>query len=308
MAAGARGRRLAPQAGQDESSGACVHPLQRIHGWLFPPACRQCGRLLPPPRPVRAGPSPTGTDSPAACTVPAVTSATSATLAAPSPVNSATLAAPSAGYPFLCPRCHDALPWLPDAAALAAGAAPPGLGRVGAACDYRDPVSGWIQLLKYERREGLVRLLGALLHESRAGAAAWQAADWVVPVPLHPWRLWQRGFNQSLLVAHAWLRAADAADAGHPTGAPRPRLAADVLVRHRYTRPQVRVPGAERQANVAGAFSLHPRLTLRPEALQGRRVLLVDDVTTSGATLSACAGALLAGGAARVEALVVARA
>jgi ComF family protein len=291
MVAGPRARAIWRQTappprpvGRDSSSGGRVHPLQRIQGWLFPPACRQCGRLLPPPGHGRAGP-------------PAPASA--AALAVPD-------APPPAGYPFLCAACHGALPWLPDAAALAARAAPPGLVRVAAACHYREPVSRWIQHLKYERREGLVRLLAALLHESPAGAAALQGVDWVVPVPLHPWRLWQRGFNQSLLVAHAWLRAAGAASGAG--GASLPRLAADVLVRHRYTRPQVRVPGAERQANVAGAFSLHPRLAGHPEALQGRRVLLLDDVTTTGATLSACAGVLLAGGAERVEALVLARA
>jgi ComF family protein len=242
-----------------------MHALLRTQLALFPPACRRCGRLLAPPG--RRTPS-----------------------AAPS-------GAPSA-YPYLCAACHAELPWQEGADA----APPPGVARVWAACRYDDPVSGWIQLLKYGRNDGLSRLLAALLEEALAAHGDLPEAHLLVPVPLHPLRLWQRGFNQSLLLARDWLRRS----AALPVAAP--RLATRVLVRSRHTRPQVSVSGAERRSNVAGAFALHPRLAREPAPLRGQRVLLCDDVTTTGSTLAACAEPLLAAGAERVEALVLARA
>jgi len=207
------------------------------------------------------------------------------------------------GYPYLCGACRDALPWCEDGSPAAP---PPSVERLWACCRYAEPVRGWVQRLKYGRNDGLVRLLARLLHEAPFGAAPLRDAPWVVPVPLHPWRLWQRGFNQSLLLAHAWLRAAAAP--GTADSQPPARLESRLLVRHRYTRPQVRVTGAQRRENVAGAFSLHRRLGPGPAPLEGRAVLLLDDVTTTGATLSACAQALRAAGAARVEAVVIAAA
>jgi ComF family protein len=116
-------------------------------------------------------------------------------------------------------------------------------------------------------------------------------ADVLVPVPLHPRRQRARGYNQSLLLAREVSQRLDLP------------LAAGAVVRRRDTPPQARAAEADaRRRNVAGAFDG------RPGAVAGRRVLLVDDVTTTGATLDACARALLAQGvASSVCALTFAR-
>jgi ComF family protein len=120
----------------------------------------------------------------------------------------------------------------------------------------------------------------------------------IVPVPLHPKRLRWRGFNQSLLLAHA-LR-----DTWRQSGLPVPPILATGLARIRETQPQMELTGVERRVNVAGAFTVPGHAQHR---IRGARVLLVDDVATTGATLRECAAALLAAGAERVDAMAVAR-
>lgn len=114
--------------------------------------------------------------------------------------------------------------------------------------------------------------------------------DVVIPVPLHPARLAARGYNQAAL-----LGAAVAGELAVP-------LVARALSRTRATPPQARLDRAARLGNVAGAFRVR-----MPARVRGRRVLLIDDVSTTGATLAACAAALREAGAAEVTALVVAR-
>jgi predicted amidophosphoribosyltransferase len=111
----------------------------------------------------------------------------------------------------------------------------------------------------------------------------------VLPMPLDAARLAERGFNQALELAR---RIAPA------------RADARLLLRLRATTPQVRLAQAERHANVRGAFGVEP---LRFAELRGKKVLLVDDVMTSGASLHAAAGALRAAGAEQVSAAVFAR-
>ena len=115
--------------------------------------------------------------------------------------------------------------------------------------------------------------------------------DRVMPVPLHRTRLRTRGFNQALLLAAAVGRRFSL------------ELDYDNLVRIRATRPQVELNGPERTQNVRGAFELR-----RPDAVAGMRLLLVDDVFTTGATLNECSRVLKEAGAASVIAFTLARA
>jgi len=117
------------------------------------------------------------------------------------------------------------------------------------------------------------------------------AVDVIVPVPLHPRRERERGFNQS------WLLARRLAEAWGLTAR------GDVLTRRVATAPQTDLGATARRLNVRDAFTLR-----RPELVAGRHVLLVDDVLTTGATVSECAIALRSGGAATVGVVTVARA
>lgn len=117
-------------------------------------------------------------------------------------------------------------------------------------------------------------------------------ADVLVPVPLHWTRLWHRRYNQAALLAIEIARMV-----GKP-------YLADTLQRHKRTESQGRKSRSERERNVRGAFTLHPRRRARVE---GKSVLLVDDVMTTGATIDACSRLLLKGGARQVDVLTLAR-
>lgn len=126
----------------------------------------------------------------------------------------------------------------------------------------------------------------------RSGAQLIDACDVIVPVPLHPLRLWQRRFNQSAVLATALAR-----HSGKPHSP-------DALLRRRATKPQKGLKRAERLKNVKGAFAANPK---RRADIAGKNILLIDDVFTSGATLDECAKALKAAGAAAVYILTLAR-
>ncbi len=168
---------------------------------------------------------------------------------------------------------------------------------------YEDPLRHALHGLKFSRRAGLAGPLADLLAEAVAEALGgtgggglsdipFREVDVVCPVPLHPLRERHRGFNQSEALAR---RVAETL--GTPC---EPRL----LVRIRETRPQFGLHPAEREENVARAFGRLPV----DEGLSGKRVLVVDDIVTTGATVAACARALRAAGAERVWALGLARA
>ena len=145
--------------------------------------------------------------------------------------------------------------------------------------------------LKYGRRVGHARLMGGLMARPLARLTAGEAAL-LVPVPLHRWRLWSRGFNQAALIADALSRI---------TGTARDH---DLLHRTRATATLRGKGRRERERIVAGAFALAADAKQR---VAGRHVVLIDDVHASGATLRAAARALRRSGASRVSALTWAR-
>lgn len=186
-----------------------------------------------------------------------------------------------------CSRCARELaaPLPPDFVCSRCRREPPAFVRLVAAWRYQAPLDAVVGAMKYRRLPYLGRHLAVDLLP-RLGIAG--PFDVVVAVPLHPFRLWSRGFNQAERIAEALAEALEL-----------PWVAA--LVRHRATPTQTRLPRTLRRANVAGAFRPRWRAERR---LAGRHVLLVDDVATTGATLDAAATALLAGGAERVTAAV----
>ncbi|MBN8891152.1 MAG: phosphoribosyltransferase [Rhodospirillales bacterium 70-18] len=167
---------------------------------------------------------------------------------------------------------------------------PPPWGRARAALAYDEQSRLMVLPFKYADRTDLAAALAPLM--ARAGAALLREADLLVPVPLHRRRLAARRYNQAALLARAL---------GRLSGVP---ALPDGLVRSRATQSLAGLSAGERARAVAAAFAVRPR---RAAAIAGRRVLLVDDVLTSGATCAACTRALLEGGAAGVDVLVAAR-
>ena len=149
--------------------------------------------------------------------------------------------------------------------------------------NYDGPLRSILQAFKYDRRRSLAAPLGRLMR--LRGAAVLADADCVVPVPLHWRRRWRRGFNQAL-------------DLARQLGVP-VRCA---LRRRGNTRTQTDLPADARLRNVRDAF-----VATRRAGVSGLRLVLVDDVSTTGATLEACARVLMAAGAAEVRTLTAAR-
>jgi ComF family protein len=163
---------------------------------------------------------------------------------------------------------------------------PPPFRRARAAVLYKEPVTHAITRFKFSRQMAYLPVMHSWLQHPLCLDLV-EAADLLIPVPLHPRRLKSRGFNQSLLLAGAFP--------GVPVGR-------EALVRVRSTPPQVGLKPLERQTNVKGAFAVPD-----PGLVKGKNVLLVDDLFTTGSTVKECAKALLKAGANQVEVLTVAR-
>ena len=166
---------------------------------------------------------------------------------------------------------------------------PPLYSKINAATLYEDNSAAVVLKLKYGKKTGVAKQMARLMQRHLPP----DAADWtLVPVPLHRWRLWQRGFNQAALLAQHLARESDAA------------LVPDALVRTKRTRSLGHMDGEARHRELANAIRPHPR---RARHIQGQRIILIDDVVTSGATSSACVQTLLDMGAKEVRILCWAR-
>jgi ComF family protein len=194
--------------------------------------------------------------------------------------------------PPFCPRLG--IPFVydpgPELLSMEAIANPPAYQRARAAVRYDDVARTLVHALKYQDRTDLAPAMGRWM--ARAGLELLGEADVLVPVPLHWRRGWSRRYNQSGALARVIERQSGV------------KLVSEALQRVRPTEQQIGLSRTERASNVQGAFKV---ATDRKADIAGRRVILIDDVLTSGATADACARALLRAKAAQVDVLVFAR-
>jgi ComF family protein len=191
----------------------------------------------------------------------------------------------------LCACCGVPLPYHAAGAGGLCGpcaTVTPAFTQARAALRYDEIAQKLILPFKYADRTDLSAGLARLMQ--RPGAALLAAADMLIPVPLHKSRLRERRYNQAALLAQALARMAA-----------KPCLP-DALIRCKATAPLARMDVSQRQAELTDAITLRPGFSPA-----GRRVLLIDDVMTSGTTANACAAALRAAGAKRVDVLTAAR-
>ncbi|MBF0308360.1 MAG: ComF family protein [Magnetococcales bacterium] len=201
------------------------------------------------------------------------------------------------GETLLCHACRTSLPKLPEGVCRRCGMLFPGElpegcaicrreSRVGEGffCPFvfQEPVDQLVTGLKFGDRTEWAALMGELWWQECGEALSRQAPDMVVPIPLHPWRLIRRRYNQSALLAREVARR---------LGVP---LHSKALLRLRWTLPQTRLSRAERVKNLMGAF------WARPAVVKGRTVVVLDDVMTTGATLQNAVATLYRAGASRV--------
>lgn len=189
------------------------------------------------------------------------------------------------------PRCHTcALPLLANLRQCGACVVkPPPIDQVLAAVSYDFPWSSLMTQFKFGEQTGWSRSLAMLMRSAPWVEPALESADWLLPMPLSRLRLLDRGFNQALLLARAL----------EPD-----KVRASILLRVKETQPQSSLPRKERLLAVQGAYAVEPECLRQ---VQGKRIVLVDDVMTTGASLHAAASVLRRAGATHIAAIVFAR-
>jgi ComF family protein len=209
--------------------------------------------------------------------------------------------------PF-CPPCTDAIPFIHSPLCLRCGAPFPGTEAEDHVCGeclaterpyaiarsvgrYEETLLKAIHFFKYRGRTGIGRTLGRIMADFAGGTWDMKVFSLVMPVPLHRKRLQERGFNQAVILAREIAN--------------RFSLPLDFMTLRRevFTAPQVDLGREDRKKNVRGAFGVR-----MPEKVAGRKILLVDDVYTTGSTLTECASALMRAHAEAVVVLTLARA
>ena len=213
---------------------------------------------------------------------------------------------PNANALHICPTCRDLLPLVVSPLCSICGIPFIGAGgdhRCGACLThpphfdtarahflYEGPIRDLIHSFKYNQRTHLGYPLALLSLEGVSALSADHKPHLIIPVPLHRSRLRQRGFNQAVLLGRVLSRRLSLP------------MMMDALVRTRPTEPQIELSAAERRVNVKGAFSV-----ARPDHVAGKRILLLDDVMTTGSTMNECAKELKKAGAKMVIAVTIAR-
>ena len=167
----------------------------------------------------------------------------------------------------------------------------PYFNRVRALGRYEGALETIIHNLKYKQKFSMVNLLNVLLEHKHNHAIAFPSYDLLIPVPLHRSRLRQRGFNQTVIVGNILKKKY------------RLPLHTNILQRIAPTRSQVTLPVKARKANMQNAFRVK-----KPRSVEGKTILLLDDVYTTGATMNECARVLKKSGASQVDGFVIARA
>ena len=213
---------------------------------------------------------------------------------------------PNAGTIHICPACREKLPLVssplcPICGIPFTGAGgdhrcgacltnPPHFDTARAAFLYEGPIRDLIHSFKYNQRTHLRHPLAFLTLETAREVVTDLAPQLIVPVPLHRSRIRQRGFNQAVLLGRTLSLQLNLP------------LLPGTLIRTRSTEPQINLSATERRVNVKGAFTVN-----KPDQIAGKRILLLDDVMTTGSTMNECARELKNAGAAMVIAATIAR-
>lgn len=213
---------------------------------------------------------------------------------------------PDAGRLHICPPCRERLPLVSSPLCTHCGIPfagtggdhccgaclthPPHYDTARAQYLYEEAICDLIHSFKYNQQTQLRYPLALLALEGMSGFVEAHAPHLIVPVPLHRSRLRQRGFNQAVLLGRVISKRLSLP------------MAPDTLIRTRPTEPQIELSAAERRLNVKGAFTVG-----RADSVAGKRILLLDDVMTTGSTMDECAKELKKSGAEAVIAATIAR-